>query len=189
MLEAVDEASLRREQSELRKRLDLIDARLKAERGPAPEERERERGVTVTVSVAQTGFQRPTAEQLLALSEIVWREHAWLDQCSEAAFERAFLGVGYMYRLDEPSRKLAFYSHVDNCNDVLQRLGLRAVEGAAVLAAILAHGDIPWRAHNPRRGQMLEVALAPFTGRKCNNRWRAVLTGEPLLPSLPSRYS
>jgi hypothetical protein len=77
---------------------------------------------------------------------------------------------------------------VSQAHDVLQRLGLCAVEGPAVLAAILAHGDIPWRAHNQRAGQPLEVGIDPYSGTRCSNRWRAVLAGEPLLPALPSRY-
>jgi hypothetical protein len=182
-----DVAALRREQTELRKRLDAIDLAIKADNEPAPEEYDRPRAATVTVSVPSNGFVRPTVQELQTLADRVYDEHEWLDPCCGDSFARAFVAIGCMYRLAEPSRKLAFSSHVENVGDVLGRMGMRGVPGNAVLAAIIGHGDIAWRAQDLRVGQLLEVALDPYVGRKCNNRWRAVLQGEPLLPSLPPR--
>ena len=185
-METADVAALRREQADLRKRLDAIDAKLKDEQGPEREV-ERERGVTVTISVPRTGFQRPTADELQELARRVDDEHDWLVPCSEDAFARAFTAVGFMFRLPEPSRKLAFSAHVNSANSVLERLGLSGVAGNALLAAMIAHSDVPWRAQAMHLGQPLECGLHPFAGRPCSNAYRRVLAGEPLTPPLPPR--
>jgi hypothetical protein len=178
--------ALRREQIELRKRLDLIDARLKAEQGPEPEA-ERERGVTATLSAPSTGFVRPTAEELRTLGDRVYAAFDFLAPCSETALERAFIAIGHMFRLPEPS-KLAFHSHVERVNDVARLLGFRGeTPGNAVLTALICHNDVPWRAHAPNTGQMLECALDPYSGRPCSNAWKKVLAGAPLTPPLPPR--
>ncbi len=185
---AVDFTALRREQSDLRKRLDAIDATLKTAQAPVPEEYERECGVSVTISAPETGFVRPTAEELRTLADRAYAEYDFLVPCSEATLERAFIAVGHMFRLAEPSRKLAFYSHVENVGDVAQRLGFRGeTPGNAVLTALICHNDVPWRAHAPHAGQMLECALDPYSGRPCSNAYRRVLAGEPLTPPLPPR--
>jgi len=69
------------------------------------------------------------------------------------------------------------------------RFGADEVEGAALLCAILAHGDIAYRLSDERYGQLLTVGLSTTTGKPCRqpNAWHDVLdTGKPMAP-LPPR--
>ena len=79
---------------------------------------------------------------------------------------------------------------VDHCCDFLAAHSLGGeVAGASVFGAMLAHGDIPWRANNPSVGQLLKVGLNIYTGRPCSvpNAWRNVLATGQLLAPLPPR--
>ncbi len=106
----------------------------------------------------------------------------------EAEFGRAFVAVGYAFRLSEPSTARYFHSFVEDAN-ALQREYWRAhaVSGSALLAAIIGHGDVPWRPVNQAVGQLLEVGLDPYSGIRCSNAWRGILEGRPLRSPLPPR--
>ena len=184
----MDFAALQREQSDLRKRLDAIDARLKANHGAAPEACEIERGPTVTVTVPSNGFKCPTDGELRALAELAYSEYDFLQQCSDDAFKRTFIAIGHMRRLDAPTRKIAFCTHVENVGDVAARLGfIGPVPGNAVLNALICHNDVAWIAHASHLGQMLECSLDPWSGRPCSNAYLGLLAGQPFVPPLPAR--
>jgi hypothetical protein len=106
-----------------------------------------------------------------------------------AEFGRAFRAIGLMFRKSEPDTSHAFSFFVDAANDTLQqRNGGASVSAAAVLGAILASADIPWRRAIPGAGQLLEVGLDIHHGRQAVPHWRGLLTGERSLPvSLPPR--
>lgn len=59
------------------------------------------------------------------------------------------------------------------------------MSGPALLAAIIAHNDIPYRLANLAVGQLLEVGLDRYSGSQCMNAWRDVLAGRPLIAPLP----
>ena len=143
----------------------------------------------ITTLPPSTGYSdRPDAGQLKSLKAIVWSAHPWLDPVGEAEFARAFLAVGFLFRLSEPTSKIYFSSHVDHANNFLTSNDMREIDGASFLGACLAHGDIAWRRHDPAEGQMLEVALDRYSGLKCRPVWRQLLTGEAnLLSPLPAR--
>ena len=63
----------------------------------------------------------------------------------------------------------------------------RPVDGRAVMAAIIAHNDIPYRLGDRRVGQPLEVGLDPHSGIRCSNAWKDILAGRPLKAPLPPR--
>jgi hypothetical protein len=142
--------------------------------------------VRITTILPSTGFERPSSEQLRELLRRVLEEHE-LPAISEAQFSRAFWATGFQFRLEAPDVSLHFHSHVDSANNLLSQYGYGEIDGAAALAAIVAHSDIPYRLANRDQGQLLEVALNPFSGIKCTNRWRAVLAGEPLREPLPPK--
>jgi hypothetical protein len=140
----------------------------------------------ITTLLPSTGFERPSADERRELLRIVRAEHE-LPAISESEFARAFWAVGYQYRLAEPDASLNFYTHIGHCNDFLSQYRYGEIDGSAVLAAVISHGDIPWRAANPGKGALLEVGMNPYSGIKCSNAWRRVLQGEPLLEPLGPR--
>lgn len=145
----------------------------------------------IVEALPSTNFERPSADQLRGLARIVFGHYPKIEPCSEREFALAFQAIGLMWRLPAPDTRQYFRSHVDSANDLLQRLGLGdiEIEGNAVLAAIVAHGDIKFRLANRAIGQMLEIGLSPLSGLPCStpNAWRAVLaTGRLLSPTPPS---
>jgi hypothetical protein len=183
-----DVAALRREQNDLRKRLDAIDATLNREQP----EREAELGPTVTISVPETGFECPSDEEMRALAELAYDTYDFLQPCSGGMFARAFISVGHTARLDAPNRKLSFAAHVANVEIIAQQLGLVGpIQGHAVLTALICHGDIAWIAYDSSRGQGIECSLAGLyrIGRPCSNAWRGLLAGHPFVPPLPPRQA
>ena len=133
-----------------------------------------------------TGFERPSADQLRELLKRVRAEHE-LPPISESAFGRAMWATGFQFRLAEPDTSIHFYAHVDHCNNFLLQYNHGEVDGGAVLAAIVAHSDIPYRLADRGKGQLLEVGLNPYSGIRCTNRWRDVLAGQPLMTPLPPK--
>ena len=144
--------------------------------------------VKIREMLPATGYASPSPSEFVELAGIVRRECLWIDPFGDAEFARAFLAVGYSFRLADTDRSAMFYTHIDRCNDFLSSLDLPAVSGPAVLAAIVAHNDIPYRRHDGGKGQLLEVGLSRFgPGRTCSNAWRGLLRGEALKPPLPAR--
>lgn len=140
----------------------------------------------ITTLLPSTGFERPTGAELRALLKIVRTEHE-LPPIGEGEFARAFWAVGFQFRLAEPDTSLHFQSHVDHCNNLLSRYNHGETDGAAVLAAIVAHSDIPYRLADRAKGQLLEIGMNPFSGIGCANTWRAVLAGQPPMTPLPPK--
>ena len=143
----------------------------------------------IVQSLPTTNFERPNAEQLRALARIAFAAFPRIEPCSEREFERAFLAVGHLWRLPAPDRTRYFHLHVSAAADVLRRLGLDDIEvpGNSVLAACISHGDVPIRFADRGVGQSLEVGLSALSCAPCRtpNRWKAILSGAPLLSSVP----
>lgn len=149
---------------------------------------------TITTALPSTGFEQPSGEQVLALMRVVYgaqpalRESAETVDDFEMEFGRAFVAVGYAFRLSEPSTSRYFHSFVDDANTLLRTYWTaKPVSGTALLAAVIAHGDVPWRPANRAVGQLLEVGLDPHAGVRCSNAWRQILEGRPLRAPLPPR--
>jgi hypothetical protein len=149
---------------------------------------------TITELPVDLGFEAPTEREFKALVKIVQAAHAptrkFADETEDAGRQlwHAFAAVGYLWRRAAPDTSRYFDSHVEDVNAVLKsRWMARQVDGRAVMAAIIAHNDIPYRLGDRRVGQPLEVALDPHAGFNCSNAWRAVLQGAPLRSPLPPR--
>jgi hypothetical protein len=140
----------------------------------------------ITTLLPSTGFERPSSEQLRELLRHVLDEHE-LPPISEGEFARAFWATGFQFRLAEPDASLHFYTHVGHCNDFLSQYRYGEIDGAAVLAAVIAHSDFPYRLADRGKGQLLEIGMNPYSGIKCSNAWRSVLRGEPLRAPLEPR--
>ncbi len=152
--------------------------------------------VSISYAAPNTSFATPSPEELRSLQAIVEAAHPWLvdkddrrDQkgAREYEFARAFWAAGHFYRLAEPRHTRRFSYFVDAANQMLRERGSESVSGNALLAAILAHGDIAWTKHDPIAGTVLEVGLDPYAGAKCRNRWREILKGANLLAPTPAR--
>lgn len=160
---------------------------------------------TITTSLPSTGFEQPSDKEILALMKIVYGAHPDLRGNAETflrkgrdllgtvddfevEFGRAFVAVGYAFRTVEPVTTRYFHSLVEDANALLRRYwGAKPVSGTALLAAIIAHGDVCWRPANRAVGQLLEVGLDPYSGVRCANAWRGILEGRPLHAPLPPR--
>jgi hypothetical protein len=152
----------------------------------------KEAGVSVTYALPSTGYIAPTEDQAARLLRIVDAACPWLALAAStdlAEFRRAFNATGYMYRRAEPDTSHSFSFFIDAANDMLeQRNGGASVSAIALLGAIVAHTDVPWRRADRGCGRLLEVGLDIHHGLPCQNHWRGLLTGERSLPpSLPPR--
>ena len=138
-----------------------------------------------------TGYLHPHAEALSELLRIV-QGNPWVDLSAvrEGPFGRAMQFVGHCFRLDQPTAKYYLSGWVDHCNAYLDRCGLLAdVEGDALLAAVIAQSDVPYRlADFGRYGQPVELGIDMYVGRKTSNAWRLLKT-TPLRAPSPSRYA
>jgi hypothetical protein len=132
----------------------------------------------ITIEPPATNFAAPAPAELAKLLKIVSAAHPQLCAKVELPeFGRAFLAIGFIWRLAAPSTKHYFSHFVDVANERLAQRGVEGVEGAAVLASIIGHADVPWQAADARIGALLQVGLDEHRGRPCSNRWRAVLDG------------
>jgi hypothetical protein len=104
-------------------------------------------------------------------------------------FKAAFYACGRLGRLSEPSSDRYFHNIVDDVNRVLSARRIADVEGDAVHAALVAHGDVLWRAPDAALGQLMEVGLARIgQGTPAVAKWRDILSGKAnLLAPLPPR--
>jgi hypothetical protein len=84
-----------------------------------------------------------------------------------------------------------FSGVIGSVNAMLDELlDLTQVDGTAVLAACLGHGDIPWQRQDRSIGAMLEVGLCPTHGLRLTtpNTWCGLLDGtRNLLAPTPPR--
>lgn len=135
-----------------------------------------------------TNFLRPTTAEARELLRIVRTLHPEFDDVRGSEFDRALYAIGFQFRLNAPTSKHYFAGHCDRMNAFLSAMGMDPVEdGNAVMAAVLAHGEVQHRKSDPALGQVTELALDPHVGERCSNRWRLILAGEPLLAPLPAR--
>ena len=152
----------------------------------------------ITVGLPNTHYEAADAAELDALLKIAIAaqhpavaEHAAETPGFAMHFRRAFIAVGFQFRLAAPDARKYFHSHVSAVDEFLASHfpDAEPVDSAAVFCAIVSHGDICWRAHNPKVGDLLEIGLNPSSGSPCTtpNRWRAVLDGAPLMAPVAPR--
>jgi hypothetical protein len=146
--------------------------------------------VTIVEYLPKTGYQPPTPEEARRLFEIVTAAHPALIGAGgalESEFPAAMLAIGMFFRTAQPRTDQYWSYWCERAADILVAVGERPVSGSTLLAAVIAHGDVPFRLPDRARGQLLEVALNAFSGAKCSNAWRRVLSGEAsFLASVPS---
>jgi hypothetical protein len=144
-------------------------ARISALRGPLHGARENAKRWAVD-------FPMPTDDELAALLKIVAAARPGEFREDLPTFRRAFLAVGRLRRLSEPSGDRYWQSSLDDCNAILRGRRLGEIDGVMFKAACLGWGDISWRAAS--NGQLMEFALAKLsTGTQAKPVWREILAG------------
>jgi hypothetical protein len=135
------------------------------------------------------GVNMPTDDELDQLLAIVIAAHPEEFRNAPKEFKRAFYAVGRLGRLNEPSTDRYFVSSIDDANEILREHRLQGIEGDMLLAAVIAWGDISWRAPDKNMGAQLEISLAKrFSGSPAKPKWRDLLTGKAsLVAPLPPR--
>ncbi len=146
----------------------------------------------ISYAAPATGAEMPSPTELVALQNIVLSAHPWLT-----GFNARELGAGFwvttrLFRTSVPDSTRYFASLVDEANAMLAQAGMPATSGPALLAAIIASGDVQWRRANPATGDVLEVGLNAYGGRKATNAWHSILAGtsnllSPVAPRDPAR--
>jgi hypothetical protein len=158
-------------------------------------------GVRITELVEPSNFVRPTEKELRQLYEIVLAKYPqlaphlssrWADDEKREHFDGfvwSFERLGYIGRTAMPDQKhyVSFWS--SECRDWLarHRPAHRGNIGAGFLAAVVASGDIPYVVGNPSQGFVWLIGVVAHGGAKANDKWRNVLRGELLPPTLPAR--
>lgn len=130
-------------------------------------------------------FAMPTVGQVRNLREIVIAAHPWLRDGpgEDGEAMRAFWAAGTFYRRVQPSSLHYFSFYLDAANRRLEDVNLAPISGNALLIACIAWGDIPWQRPDRFVGALLELGLDEWSGRRANDVWKDVLTGERgLLP-------
>jgi hypothetical protein len=69
----------------------------------------------------------------------------------------------------------------------LHRPAHRGNIGAGFLAAVIAHGDVPYTVGDEQRGIVWAVGLTLFGGKLASDAWRRVLDGQLMTPVAPER--
>jgi hypothetical protein len=141
----------------------------------------------VTELPPDTGYQRPTREELSALRRKVLANHNELGPIDELEFLRAFWVQGRFFRIPLSEQKRSFSAIFDDANIKLSGFG--EVSSQTFLAACIAASDVEVRLPDRGIGQLLEIGLNPFHGRPCDNRrWIAVAASTATLPGpMPAR--
>jgi hypothetical protein len=138
--------------------------------------------MTVTTTILTPRVDMPTADELARLRQIVLREHEWPpDAAPEREFPRAFYAAASLFRTQAPVSSVYFVHWTDVANSILTQQGWASISGSSLFAALLACGDVVWRAQDRSIGQPLEVGLHQYVGRRCEGQWRAILKGEATL--------
>jgi hypothetical protein len=146
--------------------------------------------MTTVTQFSRVHYEAPSDDELRRLLEIVVTALPDLRQVvTPAEFGRAMFAVSTFGRTAAPDTAHYFAHWVEIANARLKDVGLGEIGGGALMAGVLAHGDVVWRAHDRFAGQLCELGLAeyPGSGRPCSNRWRDLLSGRStVLAPVPS---
>jgi hypothetical protein len=161
----------------------------------------KDEGLRITYLVEPSSFVRPTQNELHKLHDVVLAKYSqfsphlssrWASQEKQEyfdGFEWAFERLGYIGRSATPDHKhyVDFWS--GECRDWLRlhRPAHCGNIGAGFLAAVVAHGDIPYTVGDEARGIVWAVGLTSFGGTKASDAWRRVLDGKLMVPVAPER--
>src|SRR5271165_4867835 len=120
--------------------------------------------IRIVESPADTGYLSPNAETMADLLRIV-KGNPWIDLSAVGlgSFSRAILFVGRCFRLEEPTTKYYLSGWVDLANNYLDKYNLETIAGDALIAAVIAASDVPYRLPD-RYGQVAELGLDQYRG-------------------------
>jgi hypothetical protein len=174
--------------------LNIEIAKLRAAKPTPPPRPPKDEGVRVFQFVEPSNFVRPTEKELTRLYDIVLAKYPQLasrarpasrwaaDEAREyfEGFVWSFERLGFIGRTAMPDTKKHYVNFwVTETQDWLRlhRPAHRGNIGAGFLAAVVAHGDIPFIVGNSAQGIVWSVGLTTFGGAKATDAWRRVLGG------------
>jgi hypothetical protein len=187
--------------------LAALEAKLAALKGAGkppvpPPQPVKDEGVRVMIIEERTTFVRPTLGELRKLYEIVCSKYPqfrprssparFADQDEEeffAGFEWAFERIGHIGRAGAPDTRRYVGHWIEETKDWLRlhRPAHRGNVGGGFLAAVIAHGDVPYIVGDEDRGVVWSIGVTPFGGKLATDAWRKVLDGQLLAPVPPER--
>lgn len=160
----------------------------------------KDEGPRIVLIEERSSFVRPTLSELHKLYDVVCNKFPQFRPRSSGSrfedqeeqeyfsgFEWSFERLGFIGRSAAPDTKRYVSYWVSECQDWLRqfRPSHRGNIGAGFLAAVVAHGDVPYIVGNEREGTVWSVGLTTFGGRHASDAWRKVLGGQLLAPTPP----
>lgn len=189
MTDLKEVADLKRENRDLRARVEALELLLAPTKPVAP--RHDEASVKITHPVAQVSL--PTADECRQLCEMVWQRYPTLRPSAGeeaefiAVFKAAFLFVQHHGRRAEPDHQRGLGWRVDSARSWLsqRRVGGFPIGGSVLVVAIIAAGDVPYT--DPEQPGLAIGLQFGGGGTPARDWWRRVLGGAILDPT-PSPY-
>src|SRR6516165_5080011 len=187
-------------------------ASLKAERPAGPVDQPPQRHVDpdrnrplVTILAEQTKFIKPTGSELRKIYNVVLKAypqlgphksvaHAWTSVSEAehyAGYASSFERLGFIGRTVQPDTRRYLGHWTSDCRVWLSLHRPRRYYGnvgAGFLAAVLAHGDVPFTAANPAQGVVWSLGLTTYGGTMATDKWKNVLDGRLLASTIPVRF-
>jgi hypothetical protein len=184
--------------------LELAELKKAAGKTPVPPPPPKDEGVRIVLVEERTSFVRPTLGELRKLYEIVCGKYPqfrprssparFADQEEEeffAGFEWPFERLGHIGRAGAPDTRRYIGHWVEETKDWLRlhRPAHRGNVGGGFLAAVIAHGDVPYTIGDADRGVVWSIGVTPFGGKLATDAWRRVLDGQLLAPTPERRFA
>ena len=149
-----------------------------------------------TITTRAPHFAMPSEAELQSLYGLVIRTHPVLrapakrHEPIEAPFDRfrnAFLAIGLMGRAAQLDTGRALASWIDQAEDRLREAGAdKDIDAAGFVAAVLAHGDVMYRAIDRYPFGLAFGLMTHGGGTPARDAWRTVLTSGRV--SAPSEH-
>jgi hypothetical protein len=176
-------------------------AEIKAGKAPPPPQPPRAEGPRVVLIEERTTFVRPTLGELRKLHGIVCNKYPQFRPRSSArfadqeeqeffeGFEWAFERLGHINRAAVPDTRHYVGHWLEEAKDWLRlhRPAHCGNIGGGFLAAVVAHGDIPFVVGDEQRGVVWAIGVTTYGGRQASDAWRHVLDGKLMAPVAPER--
>jgi hypothetical protein len=160
-------------------------------------------GPRIVLLQEQTKFVKPTAGELRELYTIVIGRYSRLGAFRDVTnpigsvspdehftgFTSAFERLGFIGRAPQPDTKHYVSHWATEAQDWLKvhRPGYHGAVGGGFLAAVLAHGDIPYIVGDGARGVVWSIGLTTYGGTMAADKWKRVLEGQLMTPVMPAR--
>jgi hypothetical protein len=127
-----------------------------------------------------------TCARLPKLSAAGARQH-WNDEELFPRFVAAFRFVGDLRRTEQTDKQHSISWWLDQGKDWLaaRQISPSRLLGPDFLLAVVAHNDVPYTSGDVKIGQLWEVGLDLYNGKRPSGAWREALAGRVRAPTPP----